>query len=345
MRVGRAARAGALLLLVFMGCEERALAPRPQASSSPAGLTPEQAQAVVAKVGDATITLGDFAATLERMNQFDRLRYQSRERRRELLQELVHLELLAQEAERRGLDKRPEVQEAIRQILRDAMLAKAREGLPAPADIPAAQIQAYYDANKEKFREPERRRVSAIVMGDEVKAKEILAEAKAATPAAWGELFFEHSLTAPKKRDPKAPADLAGDLGIVGPPGDPKGGSKDVPQAVQRAVFELKEIGQVHPQLVRDGDRFFIVRLAGMSKGHTRGLVEADRAIRVAILQQMIQEREDALEKELRKRFPVKLDEDALRRVRLPEALKDYKPVWEDEQPALPDEPVEDDDG
>ena len=52
-------------------------------------LSPEQATRTLAKVGDRVITLGDFAATLERMDQFDRLRYQTKERRKELLDEII----------------------------------------------------------------------------------------------------------------------------------------------------------------------------------------------------------------------------------------------------------------
>src|SRR4051812_22176008 len=52
-------------------------------------LTPEQAKQVLARVGDDTITLGDYAAALEHMDQFDRLRYQSPERRKELLDEMI----------------------------------------------------------------------------------------------------------------------------------------------------------------------------------------------------------------------------------------------------------------
>ena len=44
-------------------------------------LSPEQAAQVLAKVGTSTITLGDYVAALEHMDQFDRLRYQSPERR------------------------------------------------------------------------------------------------------------------------------------------------------------------------------------------------------------------------------------------------------------------------
>ena len=79
--------------------------------TAPAGrLTAEQASRVLAKVGDRTITLGDYAATLERMDQFDRLRYQSPERRKELSQEIIDVELLAQDA--RAEEARPAARDA-----------------------------------------------------------------------------------------------------------------------------------------------------------------------------------------------------------------------------------------
>jgi peptidyl-prolyl cis-trans isomerase C len=318
--------------MVLGGCDDSApVSTGADAGAPPAGLTPQQAAAVIAKVGDETITLGEFAAVLERMNQMDRLRFQSKPRRQALLQDLIDIKLLAQEARRRGLDKKPEVRDAIRQILRDAILAKARQGMRSPAEIPATEVKAYYDEHRDTYREPERRRVSAIVLKDEDKAAEALDKALAIkTGEQWGVLFHKYSVTAPKKRNPRAPADLAGDLGIVGPPGDAKGTSKSVPPEVQTAVFGLAEVGDVHNQVVAAADgRYFIVRLAGRSKGHTRSLVEADRAIRVAILQANIRKREIQMAADLRQRFPVEIDKDALATIKLPGQLKQEPSLWQ----------------
>lgn len=93
--------------------------------ASPRSLTPEQAQKPLAKVGSATITLGDYAAALENMDQFDQLRYQSTERRKELLEEMITVELLSQEAVARGWDKDPLAQQELRAISR---VADARRG-------------------------------------------------------------------------------------------------------------------------------------------------------------------------------------------------------------------------
>ena len=164
--------AHALLVLLcaaplFGGCNESSIKAQQQAEGGPpiAGLNAQDAARILAKVGDRPITLGDYAKTLDRMDPFDRLRYQTKERRRELLNEMINVELLASEAKRRGLDKEPETEEAVRTILRDAMLAETRSDLPTPAEIPADEVRAFFEANGDKFSEPERRRVAAVVLG------------------------------------------------------------------------------------------------------------------------------------------------------------------------------------
>src|SRR5438105_14994280 len=91
----------ALPCLVALGCDDKALS---DAKKPPAGLTRAQAEAVLAKVGDKTITVGDFAAALERLDDISRDRFRAPAERKKLLQELIDNELLAQEARRRGLD-------------------------------------------------------------------------------------------------------------------------------------------------------------------------------------------------------------------------------------------------
>lgn len=312
----------ATAVAALASCNEPAVQPPPDGSAPAFGLSAEQSARVLAKVGDRVITLGDFGRTLERMDQFDRLRYQSKERRRELLSELVDVELLAMEAKRRGLDKEPDVQDAIRQVLREAMVAQARQGMPAPAEIPAEEVRAYYEANADKFNEPERRRVSAIVLKSRADAEKALKEAaKATNAAAWGELFYKRSITAPKERGPNAPLDLAGDLGIVGPPDDARGANPQVPEPVRAAVFRIGDVGGVAGEIVEADGKFYVVRMSGRTAGHRRTLAEADRSIRVTLLQQKMQERDRALEEELKKKIRVEVDEAALATVKVPESV------------------------
>ena len=312
--------AAVLIVTLGFGCNEKALqrSTRSDAGRLPGGLSPEQAALVVAKVGDRTITLGDYAATLERMDQFDRLRYQSPERRKELLQEIIDVELLAQDARKRKLDQEPETQQAIRQVLRDAILADAKRDLPAPADIPEAEVRAYYEAHRDDYRDPERRRVAEIVVKDKDTANKIITLARKTNSREWGELFNTHS-TVPLRKGPEGqPVEMAGDLGLVGPPGDPRGDNPRFSAEVRAAAFEIGEIGEVLSRPVQASDGFHVVRLLGKSAAHERSFSDADRSIRVALLQAKIAEREKALEAELRRQFPVTIDEHALAKVELP---------------------------
>ncbi len=308
----------AIALVALSGCGDSQKAGQADAGTPPLGLTPEQAGRVVARVDDQTITLGDFAETLDRMDPFDRLRYQTVEKRRDLLTEMVDLELLAIEARRRGLDKTPEAEESVRQVLRDAVLVEARKSLPTPTEIPMEEVKAYYEERKAEYQEPERRRVSAILLDDEKKAKEVLESAQkigAADASAWGKLFFEHSTTAAQDKKGNIPADLAGDLGIVGPPGDQKGANVKVPEPVRAAAFKLAKVGDVHGEVVAHEGKFYVIRLAGMTAGHERSLAEAERQIRVELLKQKMKKLEDDLVAELRKKHKVEIDEAALAKV------------------------------
>jgi peptidyl-prolyl cis-trans isomerase C len=279
-------------------------APAASASAEPGKLSPELAARVLAKVGDREITLGEYAATLERMDPFERLRYQTPDRRRKLLDEIINAELLAGEAKHRGLDKRPETEQRIRQALRDEVVARSRAQLPTPAEIPEAEVRKYYEDHRAEFQEPERRRVAHIVLSDETKAKKILEQALKASPGQWGKLV------------------LAGDLGIVSAPGEAHGENLAVPESVRAAVFKIPKLGGVHPELVPDAGKFHIVRLTGKTDARARSYVEAERAIRVTLLQLRAKKAEDDLERELRQRYPVKIDDAALQQVPVPKPSK-----------------------
>jgi peptidyl-prolyl cis-trans isomerase C len=316
------ARCCALLFVaITSACHEKQKTSAPPSESghtTPGGLTPELAKQVLAKVGDREITLGEYAETLERMDPFERLRYQSPDRRKQLLNEIIQVELLAEEAKRRGLDKQPETEERLRQMLKDELLADLRRSLPGPSDIPDADVHAYFDAHHDEFREPERRRVSHVVVASETQAKSVLQTALSASASQWGRLVSDVSLDKPPKSSGPAPVELAGDLGIVGPPGHPRGANPRVPEALRAAVFEIDKVGGVFDHVVPDGGKFHIVRMTSRSEARDRSFQDAERSIRVAIVQQRIRAREEQLEQELKQRYPVTIDDAALAQAKVP---------------------------
>jgi hypothetical protein len=266
----------------------------------------------LAEVGDQKLTLGDYAAALERMDRFERLRFQTPERRKKLVEELVNVELLAAEAKRRKLDQDPAVQERLRQVLRDEVLRRARERSPGPESIPEREVRAYYDAHKEEFRTPERRRVSVISVRDAAAAATVLDQARGATPAAWGALVKSSSgVTSPEALGPEAP-ELAGDLGFVSAPGEVRGMNRRVPEPVRAALFRLTQVGDVWGEVVPAEGAFYILRMTSRAEPAQRSFAEAERTIRVTLAEQRLTETEAKLERELRQRYPVRIDEAAL---------------------------------
>ena len=317
-----APRHAVLLVLLALGCETKSTngaGPSTSASAQPpSGITPELAARVLAKVGDHEITLGEYAATLQRMDPFERLRYQSPDRRKQLLDELIDLELLAEEARRRGLDKQPETQERVRQMLRDELLSEVRASVPTPGDISEADARRYYDEHRDDFREPERRRVAHIALSSEAEAKAVLEKALSVSATEWGKLVEAKSKDTRGKPSVALPPELAGDLGIVGPPGHARGENPNVPEPLRAAVFEIDNLGGVLPKVVAAAGAFHVVRLTGKTDARDRTFADADRSIRVALVQERIRARETELEAELKKKYPVTIDEAQLAKIPIP---------------------------
>jgi hypothetical protein len=292
-------------------CNEHALEVQP-ADAGEGSLTAEQAAKVLVRIDDQTITLGDFAAALEHMDPLDRLRYQAPARRRELLNDMINLRLLAKEAHDKGYDQDPTAQEAERQVLRNAMLAEARKGAMTADQVPAGDVRDYFESHRADYKDPERRRVTAIVLNDEATAKQVLELAKktGTSPTAFGELVRAKSVDPDAKNN--LPVDLVGDLGIVSPPGDARGDNPKVKPEVRIALFQIPNIGDIYPTVVPSGGQFYILKLTQKLEPRERQFAEAERTIRVKLSEDAVQRQQDALLAELKTKFPVTIDEAAL---------------------------------
>jgi parvulin-like peptidyl-prolyl isomerase len=266
-------------------------------------------------VGNVTITLGDYAAALERMDRYERLRYQSADRRQALLDELINVELLAQEARRQKLDQSDDFRLRLDRALRDEVLVDLRAKVPSPDSIEKAEVRAYYEAHRAEYKEPERRRVSAIVVSDEGKAKALLEQAKKVDPAGFGELVRKHSIQ--RETGENTPLELEGDLGIVSAPGEPQGKGPVLPDAVLKALFEIAKVGDVYDNPVRGGRNYYVLRLAGRTEARERSFAEAERSIRVRIVDERIAQSEKQLVEQLKREAGVSIDETALAKLKL----------------------------
>src|SRR5262249_6250592 len=142
---------------------------------------------------DREITLGQYALTLERMDRLERLRYQTDDRRKALLDEMINMELLAREAEQRGLADKPETRALVQQLQRDEVLRKLRDALPLPEALPAPDVRAYYEAHRGEFDLPEYRRAEQIALPDRAQAQGVLEQALKADGPGWAALVARYA--------------------------------------------------------------------------------------------------------------------------------------------------------
>lgn len=115
---------------------------------------------LVAKGDGVAVSAAEFQSVLDRQSRA--IPYADLAQKKELLDRLVQLEVLAKEAERRGLDRDPEVQFALRQMLaRKLEMTAFPAGDPAK-EIPEADAKKYYDDHKDEFVKPKKVRLARI---------------------------------------------------------------------------------------------------------------------------------------------------------------------------------------
>lgn len=316
-RAGLVAWVGVLGLLTAVACK-KSTPSRDESSGAPAipsvgRVPPELADRALAKVGDRVISLGDYAGVLDRMDRFERMRYQTPERRKALLEELVNTELLAREAERRGLDKQPETQAYINQLLADEVRRRLRGTLPEPEDLPADEVRAYYAAHRDELAMPERRRVALLSVASKAQGEKLLADLRNdGSVTRWNELSSAHHVV--PARTGALPTAVLGDEGFVTAAAE-AASSERLSASVRQAAFELAEAGVV-PRLVEDAGLFHLVRVTTIVAAYVPTLEEADTLIRSRLIDQLLSQKEAELHKLLENEAPVEVNEAVISRLK-----------------------------
>lgn len=331
---GRSARGVALALLLtgagMVGCNKST--PSTEGSVKPAaeatgaakpelkyGLTPEQAAQVLVQVGETKITLGEFAERLGSQSPYLRARYNSPERRKEFLENMVRFELLAAEADRRGLSKTEDVERVRRQVMVQQMMQDLfdKGGLKL-ADISDDEIKRYYDSHPTEFNKPAQVRASHILFKDRASAEQALKELK--QKPGDNELF--RKLVEQKSQD-AATRSNGGDLRFFSEALDKSGETDEPvrPAAVRKAAFSMANVGDVYPEVVQSEQGFHILKLTSRREPMQRSLDDARRMIQNKLWRE---KREQSIEKfvsDLRAKANVQENADALAKVQVKDGL------------------------
>ena len=146
---------GALVLLVACGCGGR--------GSIDAGVTEGN---VALQVGERRFSVKEIETAMRAQPEVFRARFATAEGKKDFIDALVRDEVLAREARRRGLERKPEVQAALNRLLIQQLINEEAAS-HAPGDEDA---RAWFDAHQGEFQRPERRAVSVVELAGSSKA-------------------------------------------------------------------------------------------------------------------------------------------------------------------------------
>ncbi len=251
---------------------------------------------VMAEVNGGSITTGDFERELKNLPEYLKAMADTPQGRKEMLDTMVIRELILQQAAKDGLDKGPEIEEKL-QDLKKRLIVESflKKKVETEAQVSDADLQKFYEQNKDKFKSGEQIKASHILVKTEKEAKDILAQIKA------GGNFEELA----KKNSVDSSSAKGGDLGWFG-----KGSMVPV---FEKAALALKE-NQVS-DVVKSDFGFHIIKLTGKRAAGIRPLEEVKDQIKGAIMPTKQQEVFQKIKEELKKAAKITVKEDVLNSV------------------------------
>lgn len=272
-----------------------------------AAATSEGSTEVVATIGARKITLGELERQLE-SQPITRSRLTDMERKKEFLENVIRYELLAMEAERRGLDKAPEVRDAMRRV----MVQKLTQEQIGDRKMPVTEEEAreFYEANLHDYVKPERVRLSHIFFkapkGDpsrnrvRAEAERALAEVRKGDREAFAEL-------AKKRSDDNRSKRAGGDLSFR----TQKEYEEMWGEEFARAGFSLRSVGQIADLVVTD-DGFHIVKLLGRQDKLERSFESVRQSIENRLEREKKTKAFEAFVEDLREKAKPTINEEVL---------------------------------
>lgn len=246
---------------------------------------------VVAEVGKEKVTLEELDDMIKDLPQ----QYQATvaSRKEMFLENVINQKLLYTEALNQNLDKdanvKKQIEEATKQIIIGGLLRKEIE---QKVQVPDEDVRSYYDANKERIKEPEKFRARHILVDTEEEAKGILTRLNA------GEDFA--TLAKEKSKDPSK--EKGGDLGFFS-----KG---QLTPEFEQVALGLK-VGQISG-VVKTQFGYHIIKLEEKQAARERSFEEVKDSIKQMLLSAKQKERFEALLKELRERNKVVIHKEVL---------------------------------
>ena len=272
--------------------------------------------AVVAHIGEETITADEVLGRLSEKSPFDRARMVNNlPLKKDFVEKMARMQLLSQEAVRRGLDKDPEVVRAAQMVMVKKLTQQEVDENPAK-NIPDDELRAFYQAHLDDYVRPEMVHLSAILLAtpDATAATKRLPEAQAILDELQAKKndFSAFGQVARLKSEDAATKNVDGDLRFAS--------SEQLTQRfgpeVAKAGFALTKPGQIS-DVVITSKGLFILKLGARSPALSQSFEQVKAQVRNRAWFEKRSKIYDAFLEDLKKKANFSIDEAALDKLQI----------------------------
>ena len=308
---GIAGFTAALLMTGFVACQKKDDEKKPGAEVAPNTTgkpvqSPEDLQAPLATVDGVVITVQEFQEQLNRQSPYVRARYTAKEEKKNFLDTLVTVEVMAAEAQRRGLDKDPEVVRTMKQVMIQKLSKEVFSAEATRDSITDAEMQDYYKKHEAEYRRAAQVRAAAIVVKDKALADKLAKEAKeqeTKSHSVFRDMVLKHSVDEATKQN-------GGDLGYFDK------SSTEVPKPVVDAAFAL-ENGKVSGAIAAGDGRFYILRITGTRPALDKSFEDVKGQIQTRLLRDKQVAAQKEFVESLKSKAKIEINEANLEKVQI----------------------------
>lgn len=283
-------RVTTVVSVLFLACSIAALA-----------VAEERADDIVARVNGQPVHTADVAAHLRQPPPWVGAERPA-DPRRAALDKAIGVRLLAQEAERRGIQVTGDVPQIV-EAKRVQALIRSELGTrhTRPEAVDDAEARAFYERHADRLAAVESVTLAAVVLDEEELAEQLLEQAAAAGVEKFAELASRFSV------DPASRA-AGGHLAVMDEHGN------GVEEAVARVAFAMRSAGTVGLARGADG-RYYVLRATAVRLREEPWSESVCDRVRNLIVQQRREAAVQALVAQLRQKAEVMVDEAVLNRL------------------------------
>ncbi|HHO75180.1 MAG TPA: hypothetical protein ENN05_01985 [Deltaproteobacteria bacterium] len=245
---------------------------------------------MVARVGDDVMTKADLQQILSQIPLQYRSRYSSVQGLKDLVDRLVGMKMLAWEARKQGLDKRPDIKVKLDNMIEQILAHEIEQEIRETIKVDEKDIEGYYKDNQDTYSSPAKIKAFHILVDTKDEAESILKEIRGG--ADFKELARQRS---------KCPsAAKSGDLGWF------ERGKMD--PSFEKAAFDLNK-GEIS-DVVKSTFGYHLIKVDNIRPARTKTLDQARKTIEKTMEKALFEKQIADLKSRIRNDVAVSVNEE-----------------------------------